>query len=75
MIKNVQTILLAVLAALVIVHETQSFSILGHNAGRKVKSSTSKMAWSLQMPDVPFPKSTWYNEVGNPTARRIVYEE
>jgi hypothetical protein len=35
--------------------------------------STSARAWSLQMPDVSLPKGSWYNEVGNPTARRIVY--
>ena len=31
-------------------------------------------AWSLQMPDNfgPF-KSTWYNEVDNPTARKTSY--
>ena len=27
------------------------------------------------MPDVPLPKSTWYNEVSHPTARRITYDD
>ena len=39
-------------------------------------SSTTAISWSMQMPDyIAFPKSTWYNEVANPTARRIVYDE
>lgn len=27
------------------------------------------------MPDVPLPKSAWYNEVSNPTARSITYDD
>jgi hypothetical protein len=39
-------------------------------------SSSTAISWSMQMPDyIAFPKSTWYNEVANPTARRIVYDE
>jgi len=39
-------------------------------------SSTTAISWSMQMPDyIAFPKSTWYNEVANPTARRIVYDD
>jgi hypothetical protein len=43
---------------------------------RRAKSSTlTVMAWSLQTPEMPFPKSTWYDDVGNPTFRRRVYDE
>jgi len=39
-------------------------------------SSSTAISWSMQMPDyIAFPKSTWYNEVANPTARRIVYDD
>ena len=38
-------------------------------------NSNSSIGWSLQMPEVPLPKSTWYNEVSNPTARRITYDD
>ncbi|KAG7360240.1 hypothetical protein IV203_035339 [Nitzschia inconspicua] len=42
---------------------------------RRFKTTTTAMAWSLQTPEVPFPKSTWYDDVGNPIFRRRVYDE
>ena len=46
------------------------------NEKDKSKSkSKSSIGWSLQMPEVPLPKTTWYNEVSNPTARRITYDD
>eukprot|EP00529_Nitzschia_sp_RCC80_P037163 CAMPEP_0113502798 /NCGR_PEP_ID=MMETSP0014_2-20120614/33779_1 /TAXON_ID=2857 /ORGANISM="Nitzschia sp." /LENGTH=151 /DNA_ID=CAMNT_0000397675 /DNA_START=654 /DNA_END=1109 /DNA_ORIENTATION=+ /assembly_acc=CAM_ASM_000159 len=46
------------------------------NDKKKSKSkSKSSIGWSLQMLEVPLPKSTWYNEVSNPTARRITYDD
>jgi hypothetical protein len=51
----------------------------GRNTAATTKahsSSTTAISWSMQMSDyIAFPKSTWYNEVANPTARRIVYDE
>jgi hypothetical protein len=46
--------------------------------GREFKSrlpTTIGMAWSLQTPEIIFPKSTWYDDVGYPTFRRRVYDE
>ena len=40
------------------------------------KKAAALKAWSLQIPDnLSSFKSTWYNEVDNPTARRLIYDE
>eukprot|EP00980_Cylindrotheca_fusiformis_P007829 scaffold1669_cov129-Cylindrotheca_fusiformis.AAC.40 len=47
---------------------------MAHRAVKK--SKVSLMSWSLHFPDdFGTFKSTWYNEVQNPTARKTVYED
>jgi hypothetical protein len=75
MYTNFCVFFLSVFLVTVVFRESVAFSLTPSSRGRRTKSSTSARAWSLQMPEVPFPKGTWYNEVNNPTARRVVYEE
>mmetsp|Transcript_29813 Transcript_29813/g.55931 ORF Transcript_29813/g.55931 Transcript_29813/m.55931 type:complete len:126 (+) Transcript_29813:682-1059(+) len=70
---NTRIILLASFVAFIAFHESNSFSLKPTTEARRTTSSATAIRWSLQMPDMPFPKSTWYNEVDNPTARRIEY--
>lgn len=67
--------------ALVLLDSTFAFhgvptpSFQRSNKANDVKS-TSAVAWSLLIPDVPvLPMNNWYNEVSNPTARSITYDD
>jgi hypothetical protein len=75
---NILCFLLAFWATLLAVGEAfTALSIPRNQASSKVASSTSSLeAWSLQMPEnLGSFKSTWYDTVDGPTARRQIYDE
>lgn len=73
----VANIFLVLMTLLLMLSTAKSFSTTSaRKASRAFKSSSSLMAWSLQMPaNFGTFQSTWYNTVDNPTARKRVYEE
>lgn len=74
--------LLQTLLILTYLHISLSFSAtsfsgasFGHDTTDIQASSKTARGWSLQMPEVPLPKGAWYDDVSNPTARRISYDD
>ena len=75
--KKIQSIVfIALLAASVLVHSADAYSVIPPRKTREAMSSTSAIGYTMEMPNFStgLPKSTWY-DVANPTARRIVYDE